>query len=299
MNLQQLNTFCAVIREGSMTSAAQKLFLTQPAVSQQIRQLEEDLAVNLLVRGSRKTKATPQGMLLYDYASRIIHLAKQAELAIQSMGDEVSGKLRVGTLNSLGLHMISPVFSIFLKNNQNVSLNLSYGSGASMLKQLESGEIDVAILPDAEKEFGMVPANKEAYFLGKDEMWLVCSGKNENYPQKIRLRDYPSKPIVQLGDEYPGFKRLIERELKKEGVSVRAVFDSSNVGSLKRIVEAGLGWGFLPAHSIRKQIKAGRMRRVQIEDFKYDMKLMCYYSPVQSNLKTTEVFFNILKQQGV
>lgn len=298
MNLQQLHTFCAVIKEGSMTSAAQKLFLTQPAVSQQIRQLEEDLGVELLVRGSRKTKASPQGALLYDYASRIIQLAKQAELSIQSMGAEVAGMLRVGTLNSIGLHMVSPVFSIFLKNNSTVSLSLSYGAGSDMLKALEAEEIDVAILPDAETEFGGAPSNKEAEFIGRDEMWLVASSKDTRYPNRITLRDYTSRPVVQLGNEFPGFNHVLEKELKKCGVVIRPVFESSNVGSLKRIVESGLGWGFLPAHSIKKQVQTNRMKRVLIEDFQYPMNLVCYYSKSQRNMKTVEVFLNILKQQN-
>jgi len=298
MNLQQLHTFCAVIKEGSMTSAAQKLFLTQPAVSQQIRQLEEDLKVNLLVRGSRRTKPTPQGALLYDYASRIIQLAKQAELAIQSMGKEVAGTLRVGTLNSIGLHMVSPVFSIFLKNNDTVSLSLSYGQGSDMLKALDQEEIDVAILPDAENEFGGSLINQEGEFIGRDEMWLVASSKALNYPSRIAIKDFGAHPIVQLSKEFPGFSHTLEKELKKNGVSVRPVFESSNVGSLKRIIESGLGWGFLPAHSIKKQVQTNRMKRILIEDFNYPMNLVCYFSKTQRNMKTVEVFLNILKQQN-
>ncbi len=71
LNLQQLSTFVTVISEGSMTAAADKLFLTQPAVSQQIRNLEEELGVDLLVRGVRQIKSTPQGEVLYEHAKRI------------------------------------------------------------------------------------------------------------------------------------------------------------------------------------------------------------------------------------
>src|ERR1700739_229465 len=103
MNFQQLTTFCTVLSEGSMTAAAEKLYLTQPAVSQQIRNLEDELGVGLLDRGSRHAKPTVQGQLLYDYAKRIIALTQQAQVAIQTMGEGVKGSLRIGTLNSLGL----------------------------------------------------------------------------------------------------------------------------------------------------------------------------------------------------
>jgi DNA-binding transcriptional LysR family regulator len=298
VNLQQLNTFCTVLKEGSMTAAAQKLFLTQPAVSQQIRQLEDDLGVELLVRGSRKTKPTAQGGLLYDYASRIIHLAKQAELSIQSMGAEVSGPLRVGTLNSLGLHLISPVFSIFLKNNNNVSLKLNYGDGVKMLQALEAGEVDICILPDAELEYGGMQGDKVAELIGHDEMWLVAAGNENNVPSEIYLKDLASFPSIQLTSEYPNFNNQLAKDLKKIGLNIRPVFESSNVGSLKRIIESGLGWGFLPAHSIRKQVSTGRMKRIQVRDFQYAMNLMCYYPAHHRNYKTTEVFVEILRQQS-
>ena len=298
MNLQQLNTFCSVIKEGSMTAAAQKLFLTQPAISQQIRQLEEDIGVELLVRGSRKTKPTAQGALLFDYANKIIALAKNAELAIQSMGDQVAGPLRVGTLNSLGLHLISPVFSIFLKNNKKVNLNLMYGSGNDMLSALDNGEIEMAILPNAESEYSSQDiSDKESMLIGRDEMWLVCSAKEDSFPQRIFLKEYASQPLVHFNKEYPGFEKSIEKEMKKHGITLRPIFESSNVGSLKRIIESGLGWGFLPAHSIRKQVSTGRMRRVIVEDFMYSVDLICYYSSHNINSKTTEVFLNIIKQQ--
>lgn len=281
-----------------MTAAAQKLFLTQPAVSQQIRQLEDDLGVELLVRGSRKTKPTAQGGLLFDYASRIIHLAKQAELSIQSMGAEVSGPMRVGTLNSLGLHLISPVFSIFLKNNNNVSLNLNYGDGVKMLQALDAGEVDVCILPDADLEYGGIQGDKVAEIIGTDEMWLVAAGNENEVPSEIFLKDIASYPSIQLTKEYPNFNNQLNKDLKKIGLNIRPVFESSNVGSLKRIIESGLGWGFLPAHSIRKQVNSGRMKRIFVRDFQYKMNIMCYYPSHHRNYKTTEVFVEILRQQS-
>ena len=84
-NLYQLTTFVTVISEGSMTAAADKLYLTQPAVSQQIRNLEEDLGVNLLVRGVRQIKPTLQGQLLYDYAKKILQAVQQAEISIKAL----------------------------------------------------------------------------------------------------------------------------------------------------------------------------------------------------------------------
>src|SRR5689334_15484296 len=141
MNLQQLTTFCTVISEGSMTAAAEKLFLTQPAVSQQIRNLEEELAVELLVRGVRNVKPTMQGQLLFDYAKKILYLTQQAQVAIQTISQEISGEFRLATHNSLGLYMISPILGLFLKHNSRMTVKLSYGLANDIRKRMERNEI--------------------------------------------------------------------------------------------------------------------------------------------------------------
>jgi DNA-binding transcriptional LysR family regulator len=86
LNLSQLQTFVTVAAEGSMTAAADKLFLTQPAVSQQMKNMEDDLGVELIVRGSKQIKMTAQGEILYEHAKKILSLAQSAEVSIKSIG---------------------------------------------------------------------------------------------------------------------------------------------------------------------------------------------------------------------
>ncbi|MES2769590.1 MAG: LysR family transcriptional regulator [Bdellovibrionota bacterium] len=296
MNFQHLITFCTVLMEKSMTAAAQKLFLTQPAVSQQIRQLEEYLGVELLVRGVRQIQSSPQGHLLFEYAQKIIRLSKEAEVAIQTMGGEVTGPLRVATLNSLGLHLLGPVFALFLKNNKNVKLHLEYAKGQDLINGVVKGDFDIILLPDAEKEYGEDPKDCKKIKISYDEMWLVVSSRAE-VPAQIKLKDIMAHPFVSIIGEYPGFESLLSKSLRKEDQKITSVFESSNVGTLKRIIEAGLGWGFLPSHSIKKQIEAGRLKRIQIQDFEYTMDLCCYVNKTRSQLKSTEVFLKALEQQ--
>jgi DNA-binding transcriptional LysR family regulator len=298
MNLQQLKTFCTVLNEKSMTAAAQRLFLTQPAVSQQIRQLEDSLGVEILVRGVRQVKPTAQGQLLYDYAQRIISLVQQAEVAIQTMEGEVSGPLRVGTLNSIGLHLIGPIFALFLKNNQNVQLKLSYGRGKQMIKALKEGDIDLAILPDGKVEYGEDPSDYDKELVVRDEIFLVGSGKDRSLPKVVGVEDLAKKPMILLTDEYPGFLNTLNRETKKAGVRIRPVFESSNVGTLKRVIESGLGWGFLPAHSIRKQLQTGRLQKIEVRGLQYPVDMVCYLPQSQKKARSTEVFLKALQHHN-
>lgn len=282
-----------------MTAAADKLFLTQPAVSQQIRNLEEELGTNLLVRGVRQVKATLQGQLLYDYAKRILFLTQQAEVAIHTMSQEIAGSLRIGTLNSIGLYLISPIVGLFLKHNTNLHIRLSYGTGEKVIQEMRNGLLDVVILPDSVKEYGIEFQDFDKKFLYKDEMWLVGSGRDTSMPTNVDLKNLPDRPVVSFTEKYPGFRRMLDKVIADNKIDVQPVFETDNVGTLKRVIETGLGWGFLPSHSIRKQVRTGRLQQVQVEDLKYSVNVNMYWRRGQQREQMVDVFYRALHQQAL
>ncbi len=298
MNHQQLATFVTVISEGSMTAAAEKLSLTQPAVSQQIRNLEEEQGVNLLVRGTRQVKPTLQGQILYDYAKRILHLTQQAQVAIQTTSQDLVGDLRISTYNSIGLFLVSPIMGMFLKHNSKLRLNLNYGKGERIINDMRSGLVDVVILPDMKSEFGIEFPDYEKHFLFNDEMWLVGSGKDTTLPDVISMKEFTTKPVVSFTDKYPGFRKMMDAKIQENRLKLEPVFATDNVGTVKRVVESGLGWGFLPSHSIRKQVRAGRMMRVQVEDLKYSVNINMYCLKKEENRIMYDTFLRALQQQA-
>lgn len=298
MNLYQLTTFVTVISEGSMTAAADKLFLTQPAVSQQIRNLEEELGVELLVRGVRQIKPTPQGEILYEHSRKILHHVQQAEIAIRSMGAELKGNLVIGSLNSLGLHMMSPIIGRLLRHNPDLMVKIDYNKGEELLRAFQRGSIDVIILPEVKKEFNVtMDSDIEAKFLNKEEMWLVSSGKGSNIPQQMTISELCDYPIVHFSGEYPYFDALLTQKMMASGKKLSVIFESSNVGTLKRVIESGIGLGFLPAHSVKKQVRSGRMNRIHIKDLNYEMDLVYYYKKNSTNKILIETFYQALSQQ--
>lgn len=299
MNLQQLITFSTVISEGSMTAAAEKLYLTQPAVSQQIRNLEDEMGVGLLDRGSRHAKPTAQGQLLYDYAKRIIALTQQAQVAIQTMGEGVKGSLRIGTLNSLGLQLISPAISAFMKHNSKISISLSYHDGVEVFKELAHGDLDVAILPEVATEYGEDADGLTAQPLLKDEMWLVASGRDTTVPDEINVSELASRPYLRLTERYEGFEKKLKEALDGKGIKLKPIFETNNIGTLKRVIESGLGWGFLPSHAIRKQVRMGRLTAVDIPEVQHAMNVQYYSRSGSPAAQAIEVFYRALRQQGL
>ena len=299
MNLQQLTTFCTVLAEGSMTAAAEKLFLTQPAVSQQIRNLEDETGVNLLVRGVRQVKPTLQGQILYDYAKRILHLTQQAQVAIQTMSQEVTGHLRVGTLNSIGLYLVSPNIGMFLKHNSKLKIKLVYGTGEKIISDMRNNLVDVVILPDLKTEYGIEFPDFEKRFLFRDEFWLVGSGRDTSLPSSVEMRQLTSRPVIAFTDRYPGFRAMIDRKTQELRMDVQPAFETDNVGTLKRVIESGLGWGFLPSHAIRKQVRAGRMVSIQVDDLKYMTNVNMYFRRDTKANELYETFYKALQQHAL
>lgn len=299
MNFQQLETYCKVVSEGSMTAAAEKLFLTQPAVSQQIRNLEDEIGSNLLVRGVRNVKPTLQGQLLYDYAKKILQLADQAEVALKAMSNELSGDVKIGTLNSLGLYLISPVIGLFLKHNTNLRISLNYGNTDQLIEDMKNDLVDIMIMPEPEVEHAEHFERFNKKYLMTDEMWLVGSGRDISLPQSITMKEYNKAPIIQFTNKYVAFQKQLHEKLATENIIVDPVFQSDNVGTLKRVIETGIGWGFLPSHSIKKQVRAGRLSRIQVEDMNFSASINLYYKKTKEVESIVEVLYRAIRQQGL
>lgn len=297
MNLYQLTTFVTVVSEGSMTAAADKLYLTQPAVSQQIRNLEEDLGVELLVRGVRQIKASPQGEVLYEQARKILLLAQQTEIAIKSIGAELKGQIRIGTLNSIGLHIMSPLIGRLMRHNPDLQIKVEYKSGEDLVKGFKKDSFDVLILPRLQEEFGLELDNIEEKFLLKEEMWLVVSGKETDMPTQIAAKELNHFPLVNFVDEFPTFNAKLKKLMDNAGINPKPIFESSNVGTLKRVIESGLGWGFLPAHSIRKQVRSGRLHHVHVKEFHYEIDMTYYFRKTSAARQLAEILYQTIATQ--
>ena len=290
LNLSQLQTFVTVVAEGSMTAAADKLYLTQPAVSQQMKNLEDELGVELITRGSKQIKMTAQGEVLYDHAKKILSLVQQTEISIKSVGAQLRGELRIGTLNSIGLHLMSPVVSRLLKYNPDFKIKVDYASGEALIQNYKKGALDILVLPQVEKHFNVALPDSKSQILFQEEMWLVGSGKDEFYPPNLKLEEIKKIPYVHFSNEFPEFDQI----LKEKVGTLQSVFESSNVGTLKRVIEAGLGIGFLPSHSIRKQVRGGRLNHIRVSDFDYKMDFMYYFKPLESAAEAAQILFQAI-----
>ena len=175
-------------------------------------------------------------------------------------------------------------------------IKLNYERGEDLIDQMNAGEMDIVILPEAGPNYGREPENADKKFLVKDEIWLVGSSKDGQLPGRIDLKEFTTRPHVSLTSTYPVFEATLKEKLAQVGAHFDPVFESTNVGTLKRVVESGLGWGFLPSHSIYKQVRMWRMALVDVEDLNYTAPIF-YYTPKGVEHPAFEVFYKALQQQ--
>ena len=299
MDFQNLQTFCTVISEGSMTAAASKLSITQPAVSQQIRQLEKDFGVKLLSRNARKVKPTVQGQIFYETSNRVLNLIQNARNSIKAISLNLSGeKINISTINSIGLHLVSPVIANFLKLNNNMKLSLLYGTGESVVQRMQRGELDLVIMPDIRREYGRDFPYFQKNLLFKDSLYFVGSGKDQSLPKSMSFKDIGQMRLIQVQNHYLAFQNVFQKEMKQRGLSFEPSFQCDNIGTVKRAIESGLGCGFLPAHSIHKQLKLGRLKLIEIEDFSYSVNVYFYLKPDEAKNRIIEILKLLIIQQA-
>ena len=299
MDSQNLRTFCTVVVEGSMTTAAAKLAITQPAVSQQIRQLEKNFGAKLLVRNARKVRPTIQGQILYENSNRVLNIIQQTKHSIQAISMDMSDELlRVSTLNSIGLYLISPVISHFLKPNKALRLSLFYRKGEDIIKKMQRNEVDVVILPDLKKEYGKDFSQYKKVHLFKDSMHFVGSGKDMSLPKSLKFKDFKDFKLVKVSDHFEGFNNLLSQKFRDNNINIEPSFECDNIGTVKRVIESSLGCGFLPAHSVRKQLRLGRLVSIPIEDFDYSVDINLYYRGDNTNEKIIQILTSLIQQQS-
>ncbi len=164
---------------------------------------------------------------------------------------------------------------------------------------MRKGSVDMAILPNLKKEFGVEFDRYEEQFLMTDEMWLVGAGRDSGLPDKITLHELNARSLIVDSAAYPGFKRLLQQKLEQQKISVQPVFESDNVGTLKRVVESGVGWGFLPSHSIKKQVRMRRLSHVHVDDLTYSTTVNLYSVRSPGVKKVTDVFFRAIQQTAL
>jgi DNA-binding transcriptional LysR family regulator len=258
--------FLEVAQQLSFTKASEAMFISQPAISKHIQNLEEHYKCRLFERNGRVISLTDAGKILYDHLLTARSLAKQIEFDIGAIIDKrhLEGELKLGASTTVALYILPPVLSAFRKQNREVSISLLNRNSENILKALLNNEIDLGIIEGKDK---MSKVNSQLFL--NDEVVPVCSAGSylttrSSYPLTA-LKDIPLA-LRELGS---GTLAALKQALKKKGIELAELKICLRLGgteALKNFILADDCLGFLPLKSIVKELKNGELKRLYIDD---------------------------------
>jgi LysR family nitrogen assimilation transcriptional regulator len=252
MNLRQLRYFAKVIEVGNMTRAASELHVAQPALGMQIRQLEEDLGVALLVRHSRGVDATPAGVVLHRRALAILSLVEDARREVIATGGSESESVRLGLTPALMLVLGAEIAVVARERLPHVFLRLSEAMSHVLADTLMRGELDMALgydMPD-------VPQLERCALLDEDLVFVTLPVAAAN--ESIAFADVVETMLI-LPEEGDSVRTRVTRAAHDIGVEPNIVFEVRSVPAMKSLILRGAGSGVLPFASVLPEVRDGRL----------------------------------------
>jgi len=262
----RLQVFYSVAKNLSFTKASQELYITQPAITKHIKELEEEYGLRFFDRKGNRIYLTNVGQVLLDHAEQILSLHRKLDFEMSTFKDRVSGQLKLGASTTIAQYVIPQVLSAFHKKFPKIKLSLLNGNTQYITDTLLKGEIDMGIVEGKSK-------NKDILYdrFISDEVVAVVNAESELASLgEISLKDLMEIPIV-LRERGSGTREVIEYELKKKKIRLSALNVVMYLGStetLKSFISSSSCLGFLPVVSITKELNRGLYKTFNIKGLK-------------------------------
>ncbi len=241
LNLDQLQTLTDVIALGSFSAAAQKLHLTQPAVSLQIRELEKKLGVQLVERMGKRAYATAAGEELIAYARRLAQEAEQALAAMRRHSEGWLGRARLGTSVAVCTYLLPPVLAKLRRAHPDLEVVITIGTTENVVSRILSNDLDIGVVTMPVKEHPAIVVEA----IREDPMMAFFPGGERKLPTHASPQYLAGRDLIlnqQLSQTY----KIIAHWFETAGVELRPIMELGNTEAIKTLVAAGVGVGILP-----------------------------------------------------
>ena len=241
MDIRQLEQFVAVYEEGSFSSAARRENCTQPALSVQIRNLEEEFGVALFTRSRRGVTPTVAGKRLYSRGLAILSAVADTRIAVRELSGDITGSITIGTVPSVSRSALPAALSRFTEAHPNVELTLDEAYGGTLTERVAAGELDFAVVTSAVSHEGI-----EATLLAEHEMALVSGPSSGFKPfDRVRLKDLPPLRMV-LPTRRHAIRQLIDTHIARAELVIESSIESDGLNTTLEYVRHS-GWSTLTA----------------------------------------------------
>ncbi len=293
MNFDHLQTFQAVAKTGSFTKAARSLFITQPAVSQQIQALEASVGVRLFDRTGKKIHLTIEGEMLLTKTSKIANELREIEILFEELSNLDKGKLNIGSSAIFGTYFLPRPIGKFNNEYPCIEINLHTGNSHKIISMMLSNKIDFgfgALMVD-EPMVEHVLIHRESFVGVVGSQHPLANGGT------VTTESLKSVPFI-LREQGTRIRRDVETWLKKVGESFtpERFIELENMATVKRLVEEGYGITIIPQSAVRRELRDGLLQVVALPEFDLKTSYFLYYPKQRSLSRAAQTFLALFPQ---
>jgi DNA-binding transcriptional LysR family regulator len=289
LNFNQFRVFYHAAKNLSFTSAANELFVTQPAVTAQLKSFEEFCNLKLFKKKGRRVYLTDEGKALFDYAEKIFRYEKEIENAIEDLKELKRGVLRLGTTKTYARYFMPFLISSFHKAHPHIKINLDEGSSRDMIYSLVDFKKEVAVIAKTEDhpEVNFIPFSKE-------EMVIIASNDHPLTKRgKITFKELASEPFI-MKENGSGTRKRIEELFAQENCTPNVLMETSNTEFIKQLVQRAEGISFLVREAVVVEMKEEKLTAVPLKGRKIFMDVSIAYLKNQVLSPSARAFVDTL-----
>lgn len=263
MHIETLKVFCDLVDLESFSLAAERNFITQSAVSQQIRALEDRFKRRLLerIRGRREVKLTPAGDVFYQESKKVLAAYDQLQENLRGVVGKIGGTVKVATVYSVGLHELPDKVREFMTKFPAAKIDMEYSRTTRVVRDVLNGTVELGILAFPEPRRGLTITP-----MPDDRLVLIA-------PPEHKFADRKKMKVAELdGEDFVLFERdvptrkAMDKIFKTNGIEVKKVAEFDNIETIKRAVEVGFGIAIVPESAVQEARKAGTLAVVQMAE---------------------------------
>lgn len=289
--LDQLRILKAIVQEKSFKKAAESLYISQPAVSFQIQNLERSLNTALFYRHSRKAQLTEAGKLLSEYAVKILSLCEESYRSIKDLENLKFGSLTIGASQTIGTYLMPKLIGKFREKYPNVSVRLEVHSTRKAAWRVAKGSLDLAItggeIPN-ELEKGL-----EVQAYAWDELVLILPKKHPLANKECLTQNDLYKLKFLTLEEDSSYRRVLNNILQENSIESNRLdieMELSSIEAIKNAVESGLGAAFVSISAIKKELKLDTLKHLPISNLNVKRRLSIIINKERYRSKAAEMF---------
>jgi DNA-binding transcriptional LysR family regulator len=295
MDTRQLAAFCAVVERKSFSQAAERLGVSQPAVSLQIRSLEQRLGRKLLDRSGRRVEPTEAGMQLYRGAQRLLALEEQLlEQLAEADGGTIGGRLEIGASSGPGETVLPLLLCEFQRLHPRVSVALSVFDTGTVVDLVARRELELGVVGAARRHRSVT---FEPFF--RDEVVLACPPEHPFAGRTVTLEELRAESLIVMQDG-AGVRQVIEDELRRAGVRLRDLDVGLELGlqeSVRSAVRAGYGVAFISRSAIESDLAAGTVAEARVEGLEPAREISLVRASGRTSTRAAQAFVDFARER--